>query len=835
MFMLTNYLQIQESHEIRALEITYEKSCSRLDTVHYDERSRRLRVQNLLLEAECDYLQEHLDQKNEFMNDLEMHVQELQDDIEVTAGRLESAQGNVRIKAREVETLKAELNSLQGVTMDSTKLLTEKLTLARELSSLKPEIDHLRSQGASHQYLLAENMSLQRRVSMLQVELENDKRSIKRTTAKDSKLEEEAAELKDLVEKLRGDLSKERRERQRVEREAHKTLAEREDRVSTLESQLDALRYELRISKEQLKDTNSELQRACASTSRPSNLDASSARIPNPRKRAASRMDDDTMIDTPGDMPAAKQSKRGSAKVGEKSTFSTTPFLNRTARVAPSRPLSAGPRRRDTEVTESSIPAKCGFSHTRTPSEDTAEGADIQLRDDEESLRGAKPDVLELVTMAKLNSKAVPARKPKAGPRLEQVLEEGSNQDVVGAAPNSVEEKETSDASMVAGIQRKKTKRKILSGNVGKTLFDDNDDGNAPRGKRGTSSCAKSFPLWPSNILQSQPSSSSSKRWQTRQNKDRFALDAKVRGLKSRAAFKLLEVSCTDGATTHHTEIWHQINEKYGIFKNGQTVVDLGYAPGSWSQVAVDRTYPNGRVLGIDIIPAQPPKGVSTIQGNFLSLSVQEEVKKFLRESDRGWAKQELSLSAALNDEQMTADDLREGSMTHFEADKRAESFATTAGITGSDSEHVSHMEKDVLEGRPVDVVLSDMSEPWAQTDGFWKRSLSDPYYRMMNTSGMRFRDHAGSMVQNMSNEYFQDLCNSALSFASDTLRTEGHLVCKFYQGSEDKALERRLKGMFAKVHREKPESSRGESREAYFVALRRMADSRLEDNFKQT
>ncbi len=48
---------------------------------------------------------------------------------------------------------------------------------------------------------------------------------------------------------------------------------------------------------------------------------------------------------------------------------------------------------------------------------------------------------------------------------------------------------------------------------------------------------------------------------------------------------------------------------------------------------------------------------------------------------------------------------------------------------------------------RLVDVILSDMSAPWEMTDGFWKRSLSDPHYRMMNTSGMSFRDHAGSMV----------------------------------------------------------------------------------------
>lgn len=55
--------------------------------------------------------------------------------------------------------------------------------------------------------------------------------------------------------------------------------------------------------------------------------------------------------------------------------------------------------------------------------------------------------------------------------------------------------------------------------------------------------------------------------------------------------------------------------------------------------------------------------------------------------------------------------------------------------------------ERDRSHGRVVDVVLSDMSEPWDQTTGFHKRSLSDPYFRMMNTSGIAFKDHTGSMV----------------------------------------------------------------------------------------
>jgi 21S rRNA (uridine2791-2'-O)-methyltransferase len=57
-----------------------------------------------------------------------------------------------------------------------------------------------------------------------------------------------------------------------------------------------------------------------------------------------------------------------------------------------------------------------------------------------------------------------------------------------------------------------------------------------------------------------------------------------------------------------------------------------------------------------------------------------------------------------------------------------------------------------------------------------------------------------------------QDLCNAALTFCFDTLRTGGHFLCKFYQGAEDKDFEKRLKRLFERVVREKPESSRSVS-----------------------
>ncbi|PTU20174.1 hypothetical protein P175DRAFT_0510108 [Aspergillus ochraceoroseus IBT 24754] len=252
---------------------------------------------------------------------------------------------------------------------------------------------------------------------------------------------------------------------------------------------------------------------------------------------------------------------------------------------------------------------------------------------------------------------------------------------------------------------------------------------------------------------------SSSKRWQARQSKDRFTREAAVQGLKSRAAFKLL-----------------QIDDKFRIFESGQTVVDLGYAPGSWSQVALMRTQPNGRVLGVDIIPSQPPKGMSTIQGNFLDPKIQAYVQEFVRDPQRG---RPYSKGSDVD--------------THM----TGESVVDTNNHRLSEtSDNGPHGGSDIL--RTVDVVLSDMSAPWYQTTGFWKRSLSDPY-RMMNTSGVSFKDHAGSM----------DLCRAALQFGYEVLRAGGHFVCKFYQGIEDKDLEMQLKALFQKVHRLKPESSR--------------------------
>jgi len=96
----------------------------------------------------------------------------------------------------------------------------------------------------------------------------------------------------------------------------------------------------------------------------------------------------------------------------------------------------------------------------------------------------------------------------------------------------------------------------------------------------------------------------SSQKWLERQLNDPYVARAKREGYRSRAAFKLLE-----------------IDEKYHILKPGQRIVDLGAAPGGWSQIAAKKVGPKGKIVGIDLLPIDPMAGVEFIQLDFLDES----------------------------------------------------------------------------------------------------------------------------------------------------------------------------------------------------------------------
>jgi 23S rRNA (uridine2552-2'-O)-methyltransferase len=105
----------------------------------------------------------------------------------------------------------------------------------------------------------------------------------------------------------------------------------------------------------------------------------------------------------------------------------------------------------------------------------------------------------------------------------------------------------------------------------------------------------------------------SSARWLERQLNDPYVAEARKRGYRSRAAFKLA-----------------QLDDRFHFLKNGARVVDLGCAPGGWTQVVVERCGRSAKVVGIDLIEVEPISGAELMVGDFLDEDAPDRLKTAL-------------------------------------------------------------------------------------------------------------------------------------------------------------------------------------------------------------
>jgi len=198
--------------------------------------------------------------------------------------------------------------------------------------------------------------------------------------------------------------------------------------------------------------------------------------------------------------------------------------------------------------------------------------------------------------------------------------------------------------------------------------------------------------------------SKSSGKWLAEHFTDEYVKRARKEGYRSRAVYKLKE-----------------IDERDRLLRPGMTVVDLGAAPGAWSQYVVQRVGRAGRVLALDILPMDELAGVEVFQGDF----TEEAVMRRLMDS---------------------------------------------------------------LNGRPVDLVISDMAP---------------------NISGIESADQARSIY----------LAELALDFAVGVLKPGGNLLVKVFQGSGFNELFKAMQQQFGRVATRKPRASRSRSPELYLLA----------------
>ena len=104
-----------------------------------------------------------------------------------------------------------------------------------------------------------------------------------------------------------------------------------------------------------------------------------------------------------------------------------------------------------------------------------------------------------------------------------------------------------------------------------------------------------------------------SKNWVNKQRRDTYVRQSKVDGYRARSAYKLIE-----------------IDEKFKIFKGGISVIDIGAAPGSWSQYAL-KAAKSGRLISIDLKEMDPIGNTVQIRGDFTEQKIQDEIKKHFK------------------------------------------------------------------------------------------------------------------------------------------------------------------------------------------------------------
>jgi len=198
--------------------------------------------------------------------------------------------------------------------------------------------------------------------------------------------------------------------------------------------------------------------------------------------------------------------------------------------------------------------------------------------------------------------------------------------------------------------------------------------------------------------------SKSSAGWLKEHVDDIWVQKAQQDGYRTRASYKLIE-----------------LDEKDNLIRPGSVVVDLGSAPGGWSQVVAQRVGEKGLVIASDILPMDSIADVTFIQGDFTTEEVYDELV-------------------------------------------------------------------EVIDGRPVDLVISDMAP---------------------NMSGMASIDQPGAMY----------LVELALDMARQVLKPNGCFVAKVFQGEGFDSYLSDVRDSFSKVMIRKPKASRARSREVYLVA----------------
>ncbi|CAM1500858.1 Fc.00g100200.m01.CDS01 [Cosmosporella sp. VM-42] len=525
---------------INDLDMKHQNNIHQIDLVNKDEEARRLKLRVLALRDDNATLKDQVMQRDARLKSLQRQGSDVRVELDEAKETAKLQESRLQKQTKELTDLKTELGSLNGSMQDSSKTLQEKFALTRELNKLRPEIEHLQSQLANHQTVVAEKLDLQRQVNSLEVELDNEKRSrqkqrkqrladedgeewksrfeeAEKTHTSEKKLwetakKEHASERKEW-EKAKKEHASERKEWEKAKKEHDRELREAQGETERLEERISTMKSKLKNTQTELKEAQAELEtcraelaavpKASKATGAKSKKKVTVKEQPAKKRRANEMSLDDITIGTPGhDDTTFKRPIRKRAEhtlVGEKSTFSITPFLNRTKNLAddsleeasPTGKMAEAPEPIFEEEEDESLPPVSEMPVQEAPVEPAVAVAVAEAKKPApktQKPRGRKPKALGDAPTSKKNMSAPSAEKTETihfTTKLDMVTEESQISEQENAPvhklkkglelkPKMFEFRGAAANASILDADGKKKKRKLLGG-ASKTLFDDED------------------------------------------------------------------------------------------------------------------------------------------------------------------------------------------------------------------------------------------------------------------------------------------------------------------------------------------------------------------------
>ncbi|KAJ4185536.1 hypothetical protein NW767_004232 [Fusarium falciforme] len=489
---------------INELELKHQGKSHQMDLTNRDEQARLLKLRLLTLRDENALLKDRLIQRDAMVKQLSKQKEDSHAERCESKKKIEDRDVRLMKQDKELAALQMEIASLNDFRQESNKILQEKFALSHKLDQLQPELNHLKQQLETHRAVIAQKQDLERQVSSLEVELENEKRSKSRLQSKSR----DDDQWKDQLEEAKRELEKTKKEHNRELREVR-------GEVERLEGLLEETRSKRKHAQTDLKNTRAELEacrteleaaRKAAQSNKPAKKTVT-MKEPGRKRRAQDMSLEDISIGTPGPDEATLKrpfNKRGAehALVGEKSTFSITPFLNRTKNFSDElseiqSPTGNAPQAFEPIVDPEEDADEVVKPAQVEPAEDVMDlGGHASVASDAEdasAAKGRKPrgrprKALDDAPTTKKNMPVTARGKNKAAKpasKLEMVMEEaeaGEQENKIVQMPKKVPELKSKVAeslfkpSNAAGLDAdgRKKKRKILGGS-NKTLFDEED------------------------------------------------------------------------------------------------------------------------------------------------------------------------------------------------------------------------------------------------------------------------------------------------------------------------------------------------------------------------